>query len=208
LILFGAVFVEIDANWVIAGGTCLTSVTVMFLWWQIRDDHERSRRSKASELILEWSKNLKEKSSLARKFSETLGPKNSRLLFSQKSFKITIDDNNRELFYAYFYDKNNDSFNGEDPQVEGLDVKMVAELRWDVVCYLNLLEAIMMSYRHGIADKELIFEQFQFLVNPVEGHDVLKEFRKASGHSYPAIDQFVKDIEDQRSSSRGKGKLG
>jgi len=200
--------VEIDANWVIAGGTCLTSVTVILLWWQIRDDHERSRRSKAAELILEWSKNLKEKSSLARKFSETLNLEQSRSLFSQNSFSININIKNRELFEAYFDKKTTKVSDNEICQDEVLDINMVSNLRWDVVCYLNLLEAIMMSYRHGIADKELLSEQFKFLVNPVEGHDVLNEFRKASCHSYPAIDQFVKDIEDQRSSSRGKGKLG
>ena len=39
---------------------------------QLIADHERSRREKTVELLLEWTKNLKEDNSLARKIVESL----------------------------------------------------------------------------------------------------------------------------------------
>jgi len=144
--------------------------------------------------------NLNKKSSLARKFVETLDQKQSICLLKEEAFET--EETNKKILEGYL-EKEIKKENGKI----ALSVEEVSQIRWDVISYLNLLEAVLMAWRHNIADKEMIFEEFKYLVKPSEGHDVLKEFRKAAGDTFPAIDEFVKKLEEKSLLSTGKGKI-
>jgi hypothetical protein len=73
-----------------------------------------------------------------------------------------------------------------------------------------MLESILVTRRHNIADGEIIKEQFRYLVSPTEGHYILKNLRKAMGGAnvYPAIEAFVEDLEKESSAlPQGKRKI-
>ena len=187
------------ATWIIAVAGAITTSTIIIYYKQYKSDHERSRREKAVELLLEWTKNLNEKSSLARKFAETLDQKQSISLFKQEAFET--EKTNKRILEGYF---------GKEIKENGnisLSVEEVSKIRWDVISYLNLLEAVLMAWRHNIADKEMILEEFKYLVKPSEGHDVLKEFRIAAGDTFPAIGEFVEEIERNNLQKAGKNKI-
>jgi len=61
---------------------------------QLKTDHERSRREKSVELLLDWTKNLKENTSLARKIVESLDDEQSRNLFNQEDVRISKNISN------------------------------------------------------------------------------------------------------------------
>ncbi len=187
------------ATWIIAISGTVAASTIAVYYAQYKSDHERSRREKAVDLILEWSKNLNEKSSIARKFAETLDAQKSLSLFKQEPFEI--DSKSLELFFGYIGKKKEE---GNDKYK--LTFEEVTKVRWDVIKYLNVLESILSAWRHNIADNEMIREQFKYLVKPSEGHDVLKEFRKAAENSYPAIDEFVSKLENNE-NKEGKEKI-
>jgi len=88
-------------------------------------------------------------------------------------------------------------------------VREVADIRWQLVRYLNLLESIFVAGRHNVADMDILIEQFGYLVSPREGHHLLKKFREAIGaDSYPALSELEKILEERRSKpGAGKGPI-
>ena len=71
-----------------------------------------------------------------------------------------------------------------------------SEIRWAIISYLNRLETTLTAVRHNVADEQMIYEQYKYLVSPEEGHSLLENFRKAAGgsESYPAIEEFANKL--------------
>jgi hypothetical protein len=89
---------ECTLNWITAIASLVTATGVWFLWKQIKADHERSRRERACELVLERTKSLQQGSSLARKLVETFTEEQARKL--QKEEPIEIDGDKEEIVKA------------------------------------------------------------------------------------------------------------
>ena len=83
-----------------------------------------------------------------------------------------------------------------------VDGKILTELRWHVITYLNTLETIMISWQLGIVDRDTIEEQFQFVNDPLKG-STLSEFRHTAG-GFPAIEAFIDKIKTPGSKPKSK----
>ncbi len=192
-------------SWITAVASLITAGGVWFLWLQIKDDHERSRRERACELVLEWSKSLRQGSSLARKLVETFTEEQARKL--EKSEALELGGDTCEIVKSCLEGSTDSAKIEQANDKVKLNPRQTSILRWHIVCYLNTLESILMARRHGVADKEMIKEQFRYLVSPREGHYILRNYRQASGGAnvYPAIEEFVRELEEESNAlSRGK----
>ena len=191
------------ADWIAAIAAIaatITAITVFVAYRQYKADHERSRREKAVDLLLEWATSLNPKASAARKFAEALNKEQSVALFKQE--ELEIETKHKSLLEACI---DNPSIKEENNKIQ-LSRKQVSEIRWEVISYLNKLEAILSAWRHNIADREMLLEQFRYLIKPEDGHTLLEEFLKISG-SYPSIEEFAKHINEQAKSKSGKNKI-
>jgi hypothetical protein len=188
------------AEWVTAVGTVVTALGIVFVWRQTRilfrqfqDDHKRARREKSVELITNWTKNLQRGVSAARKFAERLDDNQTRALFAEETFHVVPAL--RGLLQACL-----SSLNVTVPEAKGgmieLDQETVSLVRWQLVSYLNSLEAIMSAWRHNVAERAMIEEEFRFLIDERRGEAAVARFRQAAGGSaaYPAIGQFILKI--------------
>lgn len=188
--------------------TILISITAIIIsavtaLYTIRKDHERSRREKALELVMQWSINLSNnrKSSLARKYVKKFDEKQARSLINQE--EIVFNENETELCRKIR------KLLSVNPEVSKeyerkLTVEESSELRWIIICYLNMLESVLSASHHGVADIKIIKEQFQYLYNPANGDYVLEKIRKVCPGCYPATDDFYENIKNKSSSERGK----
>jgi hypothetical protein len=159
---------------------------------QAKDDHERSRREKAVALLAQWSSSLTHKSSITRKLVEAMDEQQSRDLFKQNS--ISIRDDQKALTAT--------AVENWDMTSNKLTEKESTEIRWVTVSYLNALESVLASWRHNVADRAILEEQFGYLVSHEEGHFILERFRVASGgnKTFPAIGEFADHIRDSRTN--------
>ena len=177
------------AGWISAAANVAIALGLSLTWFQIRADHDRSRRERAVEFILGWARNLDRRGTAARKLVEKLPFEQAKALFQQEAFEI--DAKHHDHVESVFL---------ELPPVEGqkfqIDVKLSAELRWLTVTYLNNLEAVIAAWRHKVADERIIAEQFRYLVSPVDNQFILERFRQAANGdtNYPAIAQFVRKL--------------
>lgn len=191
---------------------CVAIITlplILFQLWIIKNsfsqDHERSRNEKAVDLIRDWTKVLNQKSSAARKIVEQLDKQTCVKLSKQEKFSIDKSDANIHLLKVLF----GEDFKSQNDKIE-IDVAKATQLRWEIVTYLNILESVLIAYRHNVADREIIKEQFRYLVNPNENHFVLEEFRKVVGdESFPGIKDFAKELITEKGQTKeGKAKTG
>ncbi len=169
---------------------------VHFTKTQIKADHERSRREKTVDLLVEWDKRLKKESALARKIIERLNEEQCRDIVAQQ--KLQVPKKLEHLLAQFF---------GEDFKIEESDNGDIvlsearsAELRWHAITYLNSLESVLVAWQYSVVDREIIEHQFSYLFKPSDGHEALKDFRTAAGgeDSYPAIEIFAGHIREKR----------
>ncbi len=176
--------------------TALAIIVIIFqtyyLYKQLKSDHERSRRENAVKFLLDWSLNLEQASTLARKFVEELDEENCRKIVKQSPTTVPLDKKNILLGCLVGI---TDKLEEIDNSIK-LSEKEVSHIRWLLITYLNKLESILTAYRHGIVDKEMIKEQFKYLVSPENGHYALEKFRKAAGgkNTFPSIYFFVEEL--------------
>jgi hypothetical protein len=163
---------------------------------QINADHERGRREKTVDLLLEWDKRLKKESALARKIIECLTEEQCRELVAQE--KLHVPKKLESLLKQFF----GEGFGLEDHSNGDivLNEAHAAELRWHAVTYLNSLESILVAWQYSVVDRDIIEHQFSYLFKPSDGHEALKDFRAAAGgeDSYPAIEIFAGHIREKR----------
>jgi len=184
----------------------VVAATVIFIAWkQLRADHERGRRQLAVELIRYWATQLNQRASVTRKLIETLDFSQAKRLSDQKSFKVAREQS--ELLKAAVPPETG----WQLPETgDSIDVPqhVAALLRWESITYLNKLESILVAWHHNIADRELIMEQFRYLVAPTEGHAILAQFREAAGgNNFPAIAAFVEEVQKNQTVSPGKSRV-
>lgn len=170
---------------------------------QLKADHERSRREKSVELLMEWTKQIKKEGAVARKIIETFDAEQCRELFNQQEIKIA--KKHKKLLSEFF--KGNSFEEGEGAEENDNDITLSesqsAELRWHAVSYLNSLESVLVAWQYSVVDRDVIEQQFSYLFKPADGHAALHDFRVAAGgeKSYPAIEVFSNHVEENRRKS-------
>jgi hypothetical protein len=169
-------------------------------------DHDRSRRTKAVDLIQFWSSKLTKQSSIARKLVESFSEEQCKSLAQQKEFQIDINKKDliKEIITDIVIDGNQTSIKLNEAQS--------SLLRWEVVNYLNQLESVLAAWRHHVADREIIEEEFKYLYDPRQNHTGVEKFRKAFGtESYLGIKEFIEHVtrtEEKKNKKKGKKILG
>ncbi len=202
----------IEPDWVIAISSVVSLCVIFFLYIQnqlllkqYKEDHERSRREKAVEMIIKWTELLRKETSSTRKLIESLDSNQASNLFNEKIINIS-----RDLKMLVHSSLGDEIFFKETGSMIEINEKGVSKLRWLAVQYLNSLESIMIAWRHNIADRTIIYEQFKYLFDPEIGSNVMASFRRVAGGraSFPAIEDFLDHLKKEKNTSGGLGPTG
>lgn len=179
--------------------TIFASFAVIGIFWQvyvlqkqIKLDHERGRREKTVDLLVEWDKRLKKESAIARKIIEALNKEQCREIAGQQKLRVS---KKLESLLSQLFER----IECKKDEIE-LSEAQAAELRWHAIAYLNSLESVLVAWQYSIVDRDIIENEFSYLFRPADGHEALKDFRTASGgeDSYPAIEIFAGHIKEKR----------
>ena len=191
-----------QVNLVSAIANLVTASSVLVLVWTLYLDHERTRRQTAVNLIFEWTRAATVKGTVARKFANTLDVPQSNALFRLEP--LSCDATHLDLVASLI-----PSDIGTLVEANGrfaLNRVQVSHLRFEIISYLNKLEAVLSSWRHNVADRDIIEEQFRFLFAPDDGGKFLPVLLSAAGDDYPAISEFKYELEN-RPPRRGREPL-
>ncbi len=161
---------------------------------QMCNDHERSRREFTILLMKDWTLNLEHSSSIARKLVEGFSLEQCQAINNHGHLEIKPEK--KEKLQTALQDVLKDRVLKEENGMLVLEEIDVAHLKYLLITYLNTLETILMSWKLAVADREILEQEFSYLVKPQEGHEALATFRQAVGgiNAFPAIHDFVEKI--------------
>lgn len=167
----------------------LTALGIGIAVFQLKADHDKSRREFAARLIWEWTLNIRRNSKISTKFVDQLNANECKAIFNQETF--TVSKNHKSILEAII--------SGTEYKVEiddgsiVIDISLSSYLRSTVTGYLNLLESVFVAWHHKVGDRKIIEQQFRFLINP-EGENIfLHTYLDICGGSkhYPMITEYV-----------------
>lgn len=162
---------------------------------QIKEEHEEHRRENTTNIMHIWCNSLRKESSMAEEVARKLTEAQCQKLYRHESFNVS-DDIIPDICKFCTLSKSE----CEECTIrtsKKLDGKILNELRYHVICYLNMLETVMTSWHLGVVDVKTIEDQFQFLIADGKGM-ALDAFRRAAG-GYPLIGSFIDTIKDKSS---------
>ncbi len=175
-------------------------ISVLVLLFQIKSDHEKSRREKAIEMLFEWADKKSEEMEYAKKIVEKFSSEQCRKLYLEEEFIV-----DKLLYYDIKKMLNRNKIKDEDNMEKfSLSKLEVKKIKYFITKYLNLLESILVAWQYSVADREIIENEFSSLYSLKEGQSLLQNYRVACGNAdkFPAIELFCIRLEE-----RAKGKL-
>ena len=172
---------------------------IFLLKKQISEHHEERRRENTINFMVDWCNSVKKDTCIAEQVARKLNNEQGISLYKHEAFEVS---NNLKQEICKFCPLSKDhcgecSLSNEKNKVDG---KILTELRWHVITYLNTLETILIAWDLGIVDTATIEEQFSFLKDPSKGL-TLSQFRNSAG-GYPVIEKFIDKIKEHSNTSK------
>jgi len=85
-------------------------------------------------------------------------------------------------------------------EIIGIDELGVKRILNILTAYLNLLEIISTAWRHHVADREIIEEEFQNVIAKKENRIIFEKVQQRSHlSSYPSLSELIKTIQEKKS---------
>ncbi len=167
----------------------LTAIGIGIAVFQIRAEHEKSRREFAANLIWQWTINIRRNSKITAKFVDQLDQVACLAIFNQNSFEVS--GNHKPVIDAIIAGSNHTITNNNGNII--IDMTLSSEIRSLITNYLNLLEAVFVAWYHGIGDREVIEQQFRFMINPDGENIFIKTYLDHCDGSknYPMISKYI-----------------
>jgi hypothetical protein len=167
---------EVITIWILIATAIVATISALFIWMQLRSDHERSRRELAITLLREWTDKQEIETPTTMRLAIFLDDDQCKNIVERKPFSLEDSPENREILQSCLEYKFGPNLNLEDRINDGkifVDVKYSVYIRFVLSGYLNLLESIMVAWYEGVAKPEIIEGQFLFLKSE-EGADLRK----------------------------------
>lgn len=193
---------ELAKALVTIGTLIFTAIQALLLRKQMKKEHEKRRRENTVDVMYNWCNSLEKNTSLAVDVAQQLSSPQCQSLYNKNSFEVTYDIKNDICRFCGFAQNSKDQSchncelakSNENGQWI-VDGRILRELRWHVVSYLNALETVFVSWHLGLLDDSTIEEQFEYLRIPGKG-DGLANFRHAAG-GYPITETFIDRIKEK-----------
>lgn len=205
---------------VILSALSMISVVLVFVQLalstkQAKANHEEKRREKTVEYMLKWSESLEWETTFAINIIEQFNHIQCEKLYLREEFEVNYEIKEKLCCICSHYQKPTCKKCTQQKATEGSEkltymvgIEQCTELRWYVIKYLNHLESLLISWKQGIIDRNIIEEQFVYLYDPKTGQDTLQSFRNIAGNgaSYPTIEEFCLALRTKRQASNAKMK--
>lgn len=212
-------------DWITAGATLFSALAIAYAAKQVHlareqigltrdlisEDHRRSRREKAVELLHQC---LVEDASTAcnasRVIAMSLTEQQARCLAARPPTAITINAEHEEHVKTCLGKKDDPAFVLErhGPEIV-LTSEILRTVQSRLIDYLNSLEFVMVAWHHEIADRRIIEDQFRYLIDPVTAKGTLNPVLTAFGaKSYPSISAFVREMSRRDSAAPAQRPTG
>lgn len=148
---------ELAKALVTIGTLIFTAIQALLLRKQMKKEHEKRRRENTVDVMYNWCNSLEKNTSLAVDVAQQLSSPQCQSLYNKNSFEVTYDIKNDICRFCGFAQNSKDQSchncelakSNENGQWI-VDGRILRELRWHVVSYLNALETVFVSWHLGL----------------------------------------------------------
>ncbi|HHT9106324.1 MAG TPA: hypothetical protein ACFYD7_10680 [Candidatus Wujingus californicus] len=197
----------VKPEWISAVFTAVTAISVLILWKQVTGEHERGRREKAIELMQMWVTSMISLSpgiNFAGKLVERLNEAQCEALWHGRG--LELDDDFEHLVSGALTAVGHQYTCDKRPGKIRLSDKEAMLVRSQILIHLNMLETVATAWRHNVADRLIIEQEFHPTISPKTNHFTLETFRLVTG-VYPSIALFVEDFKSRRQHGVSKKRV-
>lgn len=159
--------------------------------------HEERRRENTVNFISAWNNSVKKDTFISEQVARQLNRDQCEKLYRHNAFEVSDGIKKDICKFCPLCDCCEKCSLHNSNTVDG---KILTELRWHVITYLNTLEILLVSWDLGIIDKHTVEEQFLFLSDISKG-ETLAGFRHTAG-GFPIIEKFLDEIKEKGSKPR------
>lgn len=185
---------EIINSIILGLGFAVAVFSLLYARAQLLADHRRSRRQIALEMISSWASFTSPETSSVNRLVEKMTPDQCGALANLT--KLAIDADQKHLLLNILQlrfpeiDSKLESFKkGSAYEIEG---QYLLYIRHIAVRYLNKLESVLLCWTMGIADQQIIEEEFSYLFDEKQNRTAMEGLRKKVGiEAFPAIERFM-----------------
>jgi hypothetical protein len=176
-------------EWITAISGVITALGIGLLYWQLRADHNRSRRERAVEILGDWAKHRSEANPLLVSAVWSCTDEQAGLAYKREP--ITLHPHQFETFAAPF-----DLTIPPGAASFLLSKKDTILIRAEALKYLNMFEWALAARRHCVADAKIICEQFVSFFDKETNKAIFSGFRVAAGgeRTFPSIAAFENEL--------------
>ena len=140
----------LDPSWITAIASSVGACSLLVIIWQVKVNHDKSRREKALDILEQWDRIRTPNSFRYERLMFALSSPDVERI--QKGHSITIS---KELAHEYLADlQPND--NGEYV----ITVGKALEIRGTLLTLLNTIENVALAYKHQVADRYILDEAY------------------------------------------------
>lgn len=177
---------------VMFASACFVVKQICLLKEQMKKQHEEKRRENTINYLFAWCNSVRKDTSIAEQVARKLSNEQGISLYKHESFCVS------ELIRADICKfcplEKNQCAECSLKNSNKVDGKILTELRWHVINYLNTLETVLIAWDLGIVDRKTVEEQFAFLKDSSKGV-TLSQFRNIAG-GFPVIEKFIDKIKN------------
>lgn len=151
--------------WVSAIASSISALSLMLIIWQVKVNHDKSRREKALDILRQWDEIRTPNAFRYERLMFSLAAPDVELV--QKGQSITIT---KDLASAHLPElKADDSGNFV------IGIEQVLEIRVALLTLLNTIENVALAYKHHVADREILDDAYYNVL-------IEKEFLRKCGN--------------------------
>lgn len=196
-----------ELAWISAIASSITALSVLILWWQIKLDHERSRREKSIELMTLWNeaqfKGVPSRQASV-KLVEIFNEPSCAKLWNAEEVSIDVE-------HLHLVEQCNASLGGKyklskNEEKVIMPASMSSEIRPLISHYLNSVEVVATSWRHHTVDREIIEDEFVFIFSKSKNPFPFSSFRKITG-VFPSTDELIRHFDEIENPRKNKRKI-
>ena len=201
----------ISPEWISALANVVMAVGIILVWYQaslsrkqleasnraLAADHERSRRELTLITMYNWNKDVGPTTAAAERLIQRFTEAQCRDIVQNRPIPISKD------YVPIARAVLGELLPPDQPTAADgtltLNEAQVSQIRYILADYLNILETTFTAWQLGIVDTNMIEQQFQFLLSPQHGFNILEPFRTAMGgvECYPSSYAFMKRLQER-----------
>ena len=182
-----------DPVWITAIAGSVGACSLLVIIWQVKANHDKSRREKALDILEQWDKIRTPNAFRYEQLMFSLSSPDVEKIEKGQSIEI-----NKELAEKHLPDLQE---NKDGKYI--IPVHMVLEIRSTLLTLLNTIENVALAYKHQVADREILDDAYYHILIEKDFLRKCGDFMEHFGAgAWPSVTELPKLMKPPKSRSK------